>query len=170
MDRNIQRSSTGLRVYWLAAAVSLASISTASVASDAEIEFIGSYNNIDSGDNGEHCTGQPFDLWKHDHRIIGLFTEQMGPCGDPPCQAFQLPQDPKDPSKLMFDATLLGRRHHFSGKWSTTAVVGKWDKKTVVVPKQATESSIYESHQSLDSWCESVGTVSRCTGVKDICK
>ena len=70
------------------------------------VNFVGSYSNVESGDEGEHCSGYDIDLYEHEGSTIGNVSYSSGLCGDSPFGLLNEVKHEKKQGSLLFESKL----------------------------------------------------------------
>lgn len=151
---------------WLVVAAALA----AAGAQADEFRFLGHFDDVTSGDGGEHCAGYGLGLWRHDDRLLGLFDVHQGLCGDPPCAVLR--EAALDPAtgRLTFAAVVRDEQFAFHGQLSHAGVVGLLNGAPVrLAPDASGTHQDFVPDRSFAAWCGFWQTVHRCTGVRELC-
>jgi len=75
-------------------------------ASDGRVEFLGEYNDVSLGSDGEHCGGYNIMVWKYQETLIGFLNFYAGQCFDPPMGAMEEVSYSAQTGSLSFKAKL----------------------------------------------------------------
>ena len=128
---------------------------------------IGEFTNVESSDGGEHCGGYSLSLWKQGDSMIGLLSEHVGLCGDPPCGFFKVPLDSANDNQLSFSALIMDSPKNFQGQIKAEQVEGELEGKKLILKK--TSSPWMDSSVSKQEWCKKWSKIDRCIGLKSFC-
>ena len=129
-----------------------------------EIVPVGSFANVQSRD-GEHCYGYSLELWRHNGKLIGLLDHHQGLCGDPPCEALRNVSYDARSGRLSFSALDV----NFTGTLRRDDVVGTIGGDRVRLARDRDDPTDAKWDKSLAAWCTFWSSVSRCTGVRQVC-
>lgn len=134
-----------------------------------EIEHLGSFQNVVSGDEGEHCAGYSLAIWTHRKRMFGLLDVHAGLCGDPPCGV--ITEFRHDPVKdiFSFTASIRNQAYRFKGHIKSGMVSGTINGKNVRLSRER-ETGGMQSDKEMHAWCEFWQKIPRCEGVKAMCE
>lgn len=131
---------------------------------------IGSFTDVRSTDEGEHCGGYSLTLWQSGTAVIGLLDVHEGLCGDPPCGVLQDARLDRTTGELQFWASVGGTRMQFVGRLTGDAVAGTLNGERVRLAKSSyAPGASFAPDQSLEGWCAFWVTVGRCDGVREFC-
>jgi len=136
-----------------------------------EFQYVGTFHNVSSKDNGEHCTNYSVDLWKYNERVLGLLDVHVGLCGDPPCGVIKDPRLDSKTGRLGFWSSINGQKIEFKGTLTRETIDGTFNgMRTRLARDPDRMRSNFEPDRNVLAWCKLWSSVPRCVGVRDLCE
>ncbi|MCB0339507.1 MAG: hypothetical protein KDD53_07885 [Bdellovibrionales bacterium] len=130
------------------------------------LQFVGSFNGIESQDGGTHCGGYALQIWRLvDGSHFGLIDHAEGICGDSPCLIVPSLSYDEGAHKLSFKTKTGDRSYIFEGILGSTSLMGVLNGEAIDLKKDQNISS----YSTFERWCRFWIDVPRCAGVKEFC-
>ena len=132
-------------------------------------ESLGSYGDVSSKDDGQHCSGYSVALWRHGDRVLGLLDVHAGLCGDPPCTVIEDVSLDAKTGRLRFRSSTNGQLA-FVGTVTRDAIIGTLGEERIRLARHDDRwAADFKPNRSLAGWCDFWSGVPRCRGVRELC-
>lgn len=133
---------------------------------ETPIQFLGTFEDVQTNDEGDHCRGYGIDLWqKSDTDIFGLLHHHAGLCGDPACSVIT---GSNKNGYLTFSTKqpIYDNKYSFKGSIKNSKqLVGRLNDVDLSLKAEAVTAKT----ETLNKWCSFWEQVPRCQGVREYC-